>query len=73
MTKNENIQRIKNEALNKIAKIYHPKYKFPYSDYPGDGSYASQRDFEIESIINNMNKQIQAVKDKERKKNEIQS
>lgn len=58
MTKQENKQRIKNEALNSIAKIYNPKNKVSYSNYEEDGSYSEQRDGMIEEIIKKMNKEL---------------
>lgn len=58
MTKEENKLRIKAEALNAIRKIYHPKTKNPYSQWPEDGSYADQRDFWVRSIIENMEKEL---------------
>ena len=64
MTKEEQIQQTKNEALNKIAKIYHPKYEFPYSSYGEEGSYAEQREYRISSIIEAMNKKIETIKKK---------
>jgi hypothetical protein len=51
MTQEENKLRIKAEALNAIIKIYHPKTKSPYSNYPEDGSYASQRDMWVSRIL----------------------
>ena len=57
MTKAENKQRIKNEALNAIAKMYHPKYKFPYDPYE-DRSCAEQREYQINYIIENMYNEI---------------
>lgn len=38
MTYEENRQRIKNESLNKIRELYHPKTKHDYTYYDGEGS-----------------------------------
>jgi len=54
MTKKENTQRIKNEALNKIRNLYNPNIKIQYSDYREDGSYCEQRDNMIERILEKM-------------------
>lgn len=61
MTKNENRQRIKNEALNKIAKIYHPKYKFSYDDYCGN-SRSEQREETVYFAISEMKSQLDKLK-----------
>ena len=58
MTKEENRLRIKLEALNAIRKIYHPKTKNPYSNYPEDGSYVEQREYWISIIIEKMEKEL---------------
>jgi len=65
MTKNQIIQQYKNEALNSIAKIYHPKYNFRYDEY-SHLSGSEQKEEEIRSIIQNMNKNIEEVKKKEK-------
>jgi len=71
MTKDEIIQQIKNEALNNIAKIYNPKYKFDYyecdniGEYCGDDvSCSEQREHKISSIIEQMHKDIEETKKK---------
>lgn len=59
MTKDENKQRIKSEALNKIRKIYNPKGKVRYSEFfIEDGSYAEQRDYKVSRIIFEMEKEL---------------
>jgi len=63
MTKNEIIRQYKSEALNSIAKIYHPKYHFRYEQWSED-SLAEQREDEIRSIIRKMNKNIEETKKK---------
>jgi hypothetical protein len=65
MTKNQIIQQYKNEALNSIAKIYHPKYHFRYDQWSED-SLSEQREDEIRSIIRKMNKNIEETKKKEK-------
>ena len=62
MTIEENRQRIKNEALNKIRKLYNPMYKHSYSQFEEDGSYAEQREYEISQIIEWMEKELQKLK-----------
>jgi hypothetical protein len=62
MTYEENRQRIKNEALNSIAKLYHPLYKSNYTYYPGEGSFTEQRDGEVKELIENMNMQLERIK-----------
>ena len=57
MTKNENRQRLKNEALNKIRKLYHDKYKFPYDEYD-DRSLAEQREEKIRFIIDDLERYL---------------
>lgn len=54
-------QLIKNTAINKISKMYHPLNKRGY-DYYGDQSFAEQREYEIECIIKKMNKDLAALK-----------
>ena len=67
MTKQENKQRIKNEALNAIAKIYNPKYEFPYSNFPEDGNYTEQREYAIRRIIEKMNEELAKLENVEEK------
>ena len=61
MTKSEIRQQKKNEALNKIRKIYNPDIRFNYSNFPGDGSYSDQRDFEIRTIIETLEKDLKEL------------
>lgn len=59
MTKDENKQRIKLEALNKIRKIYNPKTKNNYSQFLSeDGNYTEQRDDWVRRIIEDMEKEL---------------
>jgi hypothetical protein len=58
MTKEENKQRIKNEALNKIRKLYHPKTKHNYTFYPGEGSSMEQISYDVKHIIEQMEEQL---------------
>lgn len=53
---------IRAEALNKIAKIYHPLYKFPYDRWD-DRTYTEQRESTIEGIIYNMNRKLKILKE----------
>jgi hypothetical protein len=61
MTKLEIRQQMRNEALNKIRKIYNPKYKFNYDQYDED-SYSEQREKEIRLIIENLEKDLKNTK-----------
>ena len=65
MTKQEQKQQLKNEALNKIRRIYNPHYKYPYSfNFSEDGSYAEQRDQDIRQIIEDLEKELRALTNK---------
>lgn len=61
MTNLEVRQQLKNTALNEIRKIYNPNYKFPY-DYSYideyDESYSEQREYRIEEIIQNLERDL---------------
>lgn len=70
MTKTQIKQLIRNTALNKIAKMYHPKYKFPYDNYSELGNQVEQREAYISSIIISMNKEIYALDIKHKKSKE---
>lgn len=61
MTKLEIRQQKRNEALNKIRKIYNPKYKCNYDQYDED-SYSEQREKEIRWIIENLEKDLKLIK-----------
>lgn len=70
MTKNEQIQQAKNQALNEIRKIYHPKYKFPYSNHSDEeGSYGEQREYRISAIVEELEKKIETIKRKYKPEN----
>jgi len=58
MTKAENRQRLKNEAINKIRKIFDPRTSKGYSNHPEDGSWAEQREYDISSIIEKLEKDL---------------
>ena len=60
MDKLENKQRMKNEALNKIRKIYDVNHKFTYDEYDG-ASCAEQRECSIEYIIQELESNIKAL------------
>jgi len=55
MTKEEVKQQYKNEALNKIRKIFHPLCKFSYDQW-SDRSSSEQIYDEIEYIIEQLEK-----------------
>lgn len=62
MTNKENRQRIKNEALNKIRKLYHPKTKHNYTYYPGDGGLMERIFFDVKWIIEDMEKELDKLR-----------
>lgn len=58
-------QQKKSEALNAIRQIYHPKYEFPYhSNFfeEDDGSFAEQREYRVRSIIEQLERDLTALK-----------
>lgn len=63
MTTSENKQRLKNEALNKIRKLYHPNTKHGFTYYPGEGSFGEQLSSEVNDIITNLEKSLKELKD----------
>jgi len=62
MTKAENRQRIKNEALKKIVKIYDYRTINHYSNYEEDGSCGEQRDGWVQGIIQKMEHELEQLK-----------
>lgn len=62
MTYEENRQRIKNESLNKIRELYHPKTKHDYTYYDGEGSLMVQISFDVKYIIEQMERQLYELK-----------
>jgi hypothetical protein len=59
MTKSENRQRIKNEALNKIAKMY---YKDNYKgDLYDERNYGEQRDDDVKWVLDDMNRRLKEI------------
>lgn len=62
MTKEENIKRIKAEAFNKIRKLCSPNYRFPYSNFQEDGTYAEQRDQFVRETFQKMEKELKELK-----------
>jgi len=58
MTYQENRQRIKNEALNKIRKLYNPKTNHNFTYYDGEGSTLEQIASGTEFIIEQMEKKL---------------
>jgi phage gp16-like protein len=65
MTLQENRQRIKSEALNKIRKLYHPNAKHGFTYYPGEGSKMEQIAYETERIITEMERELADLKEKQ--------
>ena len=61
----ENRQRIKSEALNKIRKLYHPNTKHGFTYYPGEGSKMEQIAYETERIITEMEHELKTLKEKQ--------
>lgn len=61
MTKLEIRQQKKNEALNKIRKIFNKKYRFPYDEYDDD-SGSEQKEHFIKSIIEYLEKELKNLK-----------
>ena len=51
MTKSENRQRIKNEALNKIRRLYDEHLKNSFYDTFDECSFTEQRDYLISEIL----------------------
>jgi hypothetical protein len=62
MTKEENKQYIKATALNKIRKLYHPLTKNHYTYYEGEGSRMEQMSFDVEQIIEQLEKDLDKLK-----------
>lgn len=61
MNKEQLTNHTKFTALNKIRKICDENYK-GYSDYPNDGSYAEQRAYMVDEIIENLEKDLEKIK-----------
>jgi hypothetical protein len=64
MTKQENRQRIKNEALNKIRNLYNPKTEPRYSYYGGDANPMEEIGYDVKYIIEHMETQLRKLKEK---------
>ena len=64
MSKEENTQRVKNEALNRIRNIFKSHSSFVVSHWQDDGSPLEQIATEVESIIIQMEKELKAIKSK---------
>jgi hypothetical protein len=62
MTPEQVRQQLKNEALNKIRKLFRPEAKF--SQHLWDGSKSEQQMERIESIIESLEKDLAALKEK---------
>lgn len=63
MTKSELIQQTKATALNAIRKICHPNYNGIHGNY-WDDTPAEQRDYKIRSIIDQLEKDLTAIRHK---------
>ncbi len=61
MTKEQIIQQAKNRAMNKIRKIYHPKYKYSYNQYD-ERSGAEQIEADIKLTIFELEHEIKNIK-----------
>ena len=61
MTNAQVKQMIKNEAINSIAKLFHPLHKFHYDNYSED-SRDEQKFSEIKSIVESMNRKLSELK-----------
>lgn len=61
MTTEQVILQTKLTALNKIKKMYHPKYTM---NYDRESSYGDQRDSAISEIIENLNKELDTIRKK---------
>jgi hypothetical protein len=70
MTREEVILQKKATTLNAIRKIYHPLSKVQYSSYREDGSYAEQRDYMVQEIMENLERELQTLKEKHKKEDE---
>lgn len=57
MTNLEIRQQKKNEALNKIRKIFNKKYRFPYDEYD-ESSCLEQKGEAIKQIIEDLEKDL---------------
>jgi NAD-dependent DNA ligase len=64
MTREEIILQKKATALNAIRKLYHPLTKHSYTYYEGEGSRMEQISFDVESIIQQLEKELLELKQK---------
>jgi uncharacterized FlaG/YvyC family protein len=60
MTKNDLVQLKKNEALNKIRKIFNPKIPFSYDQW-SDESGIEQKGREVENIIERLENELKLI------------
>lgn len=58
MTHQENRQRVKNEALNKLRKLFNPNTEHNYTYYSGEGSTMEQVAYDAQYIIEELEKQL---------------
>ena len=59
---NQVVTMIKNRAFNRMREVY--SKRFVYDNFPGDGSYAEQRDYAIARILEDMENDIKKYKAK---------
>jgi len=64
MTREEIILLKKATALNAIRKLYHPLTKHDFTYYEGEGSKMEQISFEVERIIEQLEKELLELKQK---------
>lgn len=62
MTTKELKQYKKSTALNAIRKLYHQKTKHNFTYYEGEGSKMEQISYEVQSIIEHLEKELLELK-----------
>lgn len=67
MEKNQIIQQMKNETLNRIRAIYNPNKKHVYDEFCGE-SYSEQRESMVRYLIENLEKNLKSITDEYRQK-----
>jgi len=60
MTKTENRQRIKNEALKRIRAIFDPHRNFKYDPYD-EASGLEQKGYKAEEIISDLERELKSL------------
>ena len=64
MKKEDVILQRKLTALNSIRKLYHPLNRDTYTYHPADGSRMEQMSYDVEAIINGLEKDLKELKKK---------